>query len=410
MRGVQWHRRCRGCMGCVLLQSAAPVGHVLCGCEGGQLWRVWREQCVRVGTAKLVFVMYAASSKPALAPHRTVSQCVFPHSKFPTCLLCTGRATVTITLNATRVTSGQVVIDLGAAAGSTLPPATMVVGVHAIAAALGVDEGSVRGLVAGPDHQSVTFLLAQSAAVSSSGGQSGTFNGSKLLSDADIMGGLVASLRPSALLVTVQRSAGSLWLLRVRRGCLVPLPVPAVHCFTALAPVAEVTRVVSGSTDFVLHVCVRLLSRWNAWHPECGNGVCELGEVCSSAMSCNSTSLCPVDCPASAGICPMSRSLVGTPPPPLPEDVSIVASPCMNMIVPPPLLTCMLGDTTRRRLSMTCCPHPRRSLIRHRDGARGAGVWRPRALPRSTSSLLRVQRRVQWGRLWRLSQWVRPRG
>ncbi len=125
-------------------------------------------------------------------------------------LLSTGRSTVTITLNATGVTSGHVAIDLGVETGSTLPPATLVVGVHAIAAALGVDEGSVQGLAAGPDHQSVTFLLAHSAPVSSSTNQSGTSNSSKPLSDADIVGGLVVSLRPWTSLVTVQRSAGML--------------------------------------------------------------------------------------------------------------------------------------------------------------------------------------------------------
>ena len=46
---------------------------------------------------------------------------------------------------------------------------------------------------------------------------------------------------------------------------------------------------------------------------ECGNRVCELGEACSSAASCNSTSLCPQDCPVSqaAHRCPTSKSLVG---------------------------------------------------------------------------------------------------
>ncbi len=235
MRGVQRLQRRRGCMGRVLLQSVAPVGHVLCGCQGGQLWCVWRKRCVWVGTAhRAHFPVF---------PHRPVTAAhVCVDNVFVDMLLFTGRATVTVTLNATGVTSGNVAIDLGTDTGSTLPPATMVVGIHAIVAALGMDEGRVQGLAAGPDgpdHLSVTFLLAQSAAVSSSGDQTGTSNSSKPLSDADIVGGLVTSLRPWASLVTVQRRAGR--LLEFGGSALSPLCRCGDDC--ALVPLAVAKRV-----------------------------------------------------------------------------------------------------------------------------------------------------------------------
>ncbi len=44
----------------------------------------------------------------------------------------------------------------------------------------------------------------------------------------------------------------------------------------------------------------------------------------------------------------------------------------------------------------------------HGDGARLAGVWRPRTLPGDRVDVLRVQHRVQRGRLWKLQQGLPP--
>ncbi len=76
---------------------------------------------------------------------------------------------MSITLNSTAVAEGDVVIDVDAGAGNTstsvanLSPAK-VIGVSAIAAALDVDEGRVRGLAAfrdGTGHLTLTFSLVQ---------------------------------------------------------------------------------------------------------------------------------------------------------------------------------------------------------------------------------------------------------
>ena len=178
-------------------------------------------------------------------------------------------ATVSITLNATGVVVGDVVSDVDAGTGgASMTPANqssaMVIGVPAIAAALGVDEGSVSGLVATPDGPgllTLTFSLARpsvstvnasssqprplgtvsstatptatSAVVNISGSHSpeavGTASptpsgvptlatvvatpasdsGPNGLSDEVIVGRLVLSLRPWASQVTVQRAAGT---------------------------------------------------------------------------------------------------------------------------------------------------------------------------------------------------------
>jgi hypothetical protein len=186
------------------------------------------------------------------------------------------RATVSITLNATAVAKGDVVIDVDAGTGNTstsvanLNPAK-VIGVSAIAAALDVDEGRVRGLAAfrdGTGHLTLTFSLVQpsvdainasnpehgrvateiattlsaTAVINTSGFQSSAGSPKTApsmatntsnpmpsespttvvtvptavgrisqvgLSDATVIGRLVLTLRPWVSQVTVQRDAGS---------------------------------------------------------------------------------------------------------------------------------------------------------------------------------------------------------
>ncbi len=177
-----------------------------------------------------------------------------------------------VTLNATGVGHGDVVSDVDAGTGgaSTKPvngSSVVAIGIPVLAAALGVDEGSVRDLVAvpdGPDRLTLMFLLARPPgdAVNASTGTGGPKPGpvgaesptaapssttsvlntspsdsetsgqatqtviqsataapaaamnishtrSTGLSDDSIVGRLVVGLRPWASQVTVERAAGT---------------------------------------------------------------------------------------------------------------------------------------------------------------------------------------------------------
>jgi hypothetical protein len=148
---------------------------------------------------------------------------------------------VSITLNATAVAAGDVVIEVDAATGTrnTTMSDAKVIGVPAIAAALGVDERRVSGLVASADGRLLSFSLSPtlrlsdrkatsinsdgSAAVAISDGSPsivgldasqpesaviGSAGGSGL-SDANIVGRLMVTLGPWISQVAVQRAPGS---------------------------------------------------------------------------------------------------------------------------------------------------------------------------------------------------------
>ena len=150
---------------------------------------------------------------------------------------CLGRrATVSITLNSTAVAEGDVVIEVDAVTGTdnTVMSDAKVIGVPAIAAALGVDEGRVSSLVVSADGRLLSFSLSPplrlsdrnatsnnsggSAAVAISDGSpsmvslnasqsesavTGSAGGSGL-SDGNIEGQLMATLGPWASQVAVQ--------------------------------------------------------------------------------------------------------------------------------------------------------------------------------------------------------------
>ena len=148
---------------------------------------------------------------------------------------------MSITLNSTAVAEGDVVIEVDAATGTgnTTMSDAKVIGVPAIAAALGVDEGRVSSFVVSADGRLLSFSLSPTlrlsdrnatsndsdgstavaisdgspsivslnasqseSAVTGSGGGSG-------LSDGNIVGRLVVTLGPWASQVAVQRAPGS---------------------------------------------------------------------------------------------------------------------------------------------------------------------------------------------------------
>ncbi len=136
-----------------------------------------------------------------------------------------GRVTVSVTMNATGVVEGDVIIDVDAGTGSTSSSAAgfvTVIGAPAIVQALGVGKDSVNGLVAapdGPERLTLTFSLdpanpsPQPRPVGSAPPGPADVNmsyvGPSGLSDDMIVGRLVVSLKPWASQVTVQRSAGT---------------------------------------------------------------------------------------------------------------------------------------------------------------------------------------------------------
>lgn len=234
---------------------------------------------------------------------------------------------MSITLNATAMAEGDVVIDVDAAtgAGNTAMTNAMVIGAPALALALGVDEGRLSGWATSVNGQLLSLRVSVSyAPVSASNISDGSpavvnsnisyaSTGGIGLSDGNIVGRLRISLGPWMSQVAVQRVAGSCNPTHYLSPCSLPVDIHTtsgsrcarmishvlVHLLSVLRP-ASVSNL-SGARALL---CLYMPA-------ECGNGVCELGEACSSATSCaNSTSLCPRDCPVStAGAqCPTSGS------------------------------------------------------------------------------------------------------